>query len=50
MIDREEDERDYDVEIEITNGKKVTFNLDYTEWVIIMCGASLLAWITGLTI
>lgn len=47
MTDKD-DETKADMEIEITNGKKVTVDLDYAEWVIIMCGASLFAWVTGL--
>jgi len=44
----DKEEKTADMEIEITNGKKVTLDLDHMEWIIIMCGASLFAWVTGL--
>jgi len=45
---KSDDDKKPDVEIEITNGKKVSIDLDYTEWLIVLCGASLFAWVTGL--
>ena len=47
-MSKEDEEKKADVEIEITNGKKVTFDLDYVEWMILTTGVCAFAWITGL--
>lgn len=36
-----------DIVVDITNGKKVHFNLDPVEWIILFCGVSLVIWALG---
>ena len=36
-----------DIVVDITNGKKVHFNLDPVEWIILFCGLSLVIWALG---
>ena len=38
---------DSDIIVDITNGKKVHFNLDPLEWLILFGGLSLLIWTLG---
>lgn len=36
-----------DIIVDITNGKKVHFNLDPLEWCILLGGISLIIWVVG---
>lgn len=48
-MDKPEDtEQEADIEVEITNGKKVKINLDPGEWAIISIALCVFAWTTGL--
>ena len=49
-MSKEEEEATPDVEIEITNGKKIKIDFSAVEWIIIMTGASVIAMITGVAL
>lgn len=43
-------QQDSDIEVEITNGKKIKIDLSPVEWIIFMSGVSVIAMITGVAL
>jgi len=49
-MDSEDDEKEDtpDIRLDITNGKHLQIDFDPQEWIVIMMGVCVFAWITGL--